>query len=68
LIECHFEERNMADIATTLGPQARQAETSDATILTFAAAGILAVLLIMVAMLPFDAAPNPDSGLMLFVP
>jgi len=51
----------MADIASALGSHTERNESSDSTILTLTGACLLAVLLLMVAMLPFDGAPNPDT-------
>jgi hypothetical protein len=50
----------MTDIASSLGSQTGRNESSDSTILTVAGASLLAVFFLMVALLPFDVAHNPD--------
>jgi hypothetical protein len=57
----------MADIANTLNATAER-EGGDATIVSLAGAGLLALFFIIVALLPFDVARNPDYLPTLFGP
>ena len=58
----------MADITSSLGSQTGRNESSDSTILTVAGASLLLVFFLMVALLPFDVAHNPDYLPTLFGP
>jgi len=58
----------MADIASSLGSQTERHESSDSTILTVAGASLLVAFVLIVALLPFDGAPNPDYVPTLFGP
>jgi hypothetical protein len=58
----------MADIANTLNATVERTGVGDATILSLAGASLLALLLVMVALLPFDVAHNPEYIPTLFGP
>ena len=57
----------MTDIANTLKVNVAP-KTSDATILSITGASLLVLFFVIVALLPFDAAPNPASIPMLVGP
>jgi hypothetical protein len=58
----------MADIASSLGSQTVRHDAGDSTILAVAGASLLVALFLIVALLPFDGAPNPDYVPTLFGP